>query len=135
MSPLVLDASIVVGWLLSDEDDARSEYVSAWLRQEEGIVPQHWHYEIRNALLSAERRGRTTASETAERLDSLSELPIRTDRQADLQEALRLARMYRLSFYDALYLELAKRSISILATLDTELAEAAISEGLEVPIV
>ena len=133
MSPLVLDASIAVSWVLHDEFDARSHHVLALLRQDEGIVPQHWHYEIRNALLVAERRGRATVSETEERLDSLDELPLRTDQQADLQEALRLARAHRLSFYDALYLELAKRRFSVLATLDTELAQAATSEGLEVP--
>ena len=133
MSPLVLDASIAVSWFLDDEFDARSRHLLGRLRQDEGIVPQHWHYEIRNALLVAERRGRATMSETEERLDSLNELPIRTDQQADLKEALRLARAHRLSFYDALYLELAKRSFALLATLDTELAQAAISEGLEVP--
>lgn len=133
MSPLVLDASIAVSWFLDDEFDARSRHLLARLRQDEGIVPQHWHYEIRNALLVAERRGRATMSETEERLDSLNELPIRTDQQADLEEALRLARAHRLSFYDALYLELAKRSFALLATLDTGLAQAAISEGLEVP--
>ena len=112
MSPLVLDASIAVSWFLDDEFEPGSHYLLERLRQDEGIVPQHWHYvQIRNALLVAERRGRATIlSETEDRLDSLNELPIRTDQQADLEEALRLARAHRLSFYDALYLELAKET-------------------------
>ena len=133
MSPLVLDASITADWLLSDEFDPRAASVLAWLRKDEAIVPQLWHYEVRNALLVAERRGRVPKSRTTERLDSLRGLPIVTDQGADLQAAFDLARAHGLSFYDALYLELAKRREATLATLDAGLARAAISEGLEVP--
>jgi hypothetical protein len=48
------------------------------------------------------------------------------------QVAFNLAREHVLSFYDALYLELAKRREAALATLDAELARAARAEGLEV---
>ena len=133
MSPLVLDASITADWLLSDEFDPRAASALAWLRKDEATVPQLWHYEVRNALLVAERRGRVPKSRTTERLDSLRGLPIVTDQGADLQAAFDLARAHGLSFYDALYLELAKRREATLATLDAGLARAAISEGLEVP--
>ncbi len=132
MSPLVLDASVAVDWLMGDELDPRAASVLALLRRDEAIVPQLWHYEVRNALLVAERRGRLSEIETAERLDSLRGLPILTDREADLQRAFGLARAHGLSFYDALYLELARRQDAPLATLDTTLAQAAIAEGLEV---
>ena len=134
MSPLVLDASITADWLLGDEFDPRAASALAWLRQDEAIVPQLWHYEVRNALLVAERRGRVPKSRTTERLDSLRGLPIVTDQEADLQAAFDLARAHGLSFYDALYLELARRREATLATLDAGLARAAISEGLEVPL-
>jgi predicted nucleic acid-binding protein len=43
---------------------------------------------------------------------------------------LALARRYRLTFYDAAYLELAQREGMPLATLDQELAIAARAEGV-----
>ena len=68
-----------------------------------------------------------------ERLDSLGALPIVTDQEADLLAAFGLARKHGLSFYDAMYLELAKRRVMALATLDSRLASATLAEGLEVP--
>ena len=44
--------------------------------------------------------------------------------------ALTLAERHRLSFYDAVYLELAKRFGAPVATLDKALARAAAAEGL-----
>jgi predicted nucleic acid-binding protein len=42
-----------------------------------------------------------------------------------------IARRHRLTFYDAAYLELAKRERIALATLDDALAVAAAAEGVE----
>ena len=81
-------------------------------------------------LLGAERRGRIGAGEIEERLRFLQELPIRTDAEPDFETAFALARTSYLSFYDALYLELARRCDVALATLDTALARAAVAEGL-----
>ncbi len=100
------------------------------LKEEGGLAPQLWHFEVRNSLLMAERRGRLSAGEVKGRLDALRSLPIRTDEEPDLQSALELARTHRLSFYDALYLELAKRESAELATLDGALGRAAIAEGV-----
>ncbi len=50
--------------------------------------------------------------------------------RADLAVALTLAGRHRLSFYDAIYLELAKRRAAPVATLDKALARAAAGEGL-----
>ncbi len=95
-------------------------------------MPLLWHYEVRNTLLVAERRGRLGGSDAVQLLDKLTWLPIETDREADLQVALNLARDHGLSFYDAMYLELGVRRGAPLATLDAELARAATAEGLDV---
>ena len=128
----VLDASVATAWLLDDEVDPVAVAALARLRREGAIVPPLWHYEVRNALLVAERRGRVTGDAVTERLNSLEELPIATDQDANLQAAFGLAREHRLSFYDALYLELATRREAPLTTLDGRLARAAAAEGLEV---
>jgi predicted nucleic acid-binding protein len=60
----------------------------------------------------------------------LSRLRIRIDRAPDEGAVLRLARTYRLSVYDAAYLELAQRERLPLATLDADLKKAAAGEGV-----
>ena len=102
------------------------------LRREDGIVPQHWHYEVRNGLLVAVRRNRMSREDLVERLRSIVDLPVTTDVDSNLDIALELAFEYELSFYDALYLELALRRGLALATLDHELERAARSAGVEV---
>ena len=132
MSRLVLDASVAASWLLEDEFDPGTEAAIVQLSEEGAVVPSLWHYEVRNTLLVAERRGRLSGSDAVQLLDRLTWLPIETDREADLMVAFDLAREHGLSFYDALYLELAMRSEAPLATLDAQLARAAAAEGLEV---
>ncbi len=130
MSGFVLDASVAVAWLFDDESDRRAEFVLTRLKNEPALVPQHWMLEVRNSLLVGERRGRIRANEVDERLDGLRALPLRTDTEPDLEVAFALARAHRLSIYDAIYLELAKRNGIALATLDDRLKQAALSEGL-----
>ena len=95
------------------------------------LVPQLWHLEVRNALITAERRGRIDADSLDERIRALLELPVGTDTDPDLDVALALARAHGLSFYNAIYLELSLRSESALATLDTGLAQAASDKGVQ----
>ena len=130
MNGLVVDASVVMAWLFDDEDDPRADGALDRLIEEGALVPQLWHMETRNSLLTAERRGRLSVSGAAERLDALKGLPIRTDVDPDFQSAFDLARAHELSIYDALYLELAKRESAELATLDGALGKAAAAEGV-----
>ncbi len=130
MSGLVVDASVVVAWLFDDEAEPYADRVLDRLVEEGALAPQLWHLETRNALLTAERRGRLSMREVKERLDALKGLPIRTDVDPDLQFAFDLARTHDLTIYDALYLELAKREDAELATLDAALGRAALAEGV-----
>ena len=130
MSGLVVDASVVVAWLFDDEDEPRADKALERLAEDGALVPQLWHLETRNALLTAERRGRLSSEDVTERLDALKGLPIATDEGPGLQAAFELARAYGLSLYDALYLELARREGAELATLDGPLSRAAASEGV-----
>ena len=130
MNDFVLDASVTLAWLLGEENDQRAELALRRLEGDEALVPDLWHLEVRNGLLSAMRRGRITEDGPSERLSALRDLPIRTDRDPDLETALALAEEHVLSFYDAIYLELAVRQTTPLATLDKALARAASVSGL-----
>ena len=128
MSRLVVDASVALAWLFDDEDEPRAEQALEHLAEDGAVVPHLWHLETRNALLVAERRGRITAAGVKERLDALKGLPIVTDDEPDLQAAFGLARAHDLSFYDAIFLELAKSEGARFATLDESLGRAAVAE-------
>ena len=130
MSLLVIDASIAAAWLFDDEEDRRADAALTRIETDTALVPRLWHLEVRSALLAAERRGRIRADEVDDRLRFLQELPVRTDVEPNLADAFALARTRRLSYYDALYLELARRRGAALATLDAALARAADAEGV-----
>ena len=126
----VIDASVASAWILDDESDPFADEVYEIVQANDGFVPQHWHFEIRNTLLMAERRGRITSDTIGMRLNRLGQLLIRTDLSPDLDATISLAQTHRLTFYDALYLELALRRNIPLATLDSALDRAAAAEGL-----
>ena len=130
--PFVLDASVVGCWCFQGENDARAD--AAWdlleRDRESALVPQHWWFEIRNVALHGERRGRLTEDYTSRFFSILERLAIDYAPLPDHAAVLALARLHRLSFYDAVYLELAQREGLALATLDNELIKAAPVEGV-----
>ena len=77
-----------------------------------------------------ELRGRTTARGLSERMRALRQLPVTTDAEPNLDPVITIARSHRLSIYDAVYLELARRRRAVLATLDSRLAHAAAAEDV-----
>jgi predicted nucleic acid-binding protein len=89
---------------------------------------------VANGLLAGERLKRIDTADLERSLVLLLEtLDIRTD-PGDLAGRLlpiiRMARSHRLSFYDAVYLDLAMRERLPLATLDAALASAAQAVGV-----
>lgn len=133
MAGIVLDSSVVTASILHEEEERErvgrtmeaTSTAGAW-------VPQLWHLEIRNSLLVAERRNRLSQDETTIALTALLTLPIRTDDSPDFAHILAIARRGRLSFYDAVYVELAVRLDAQLATLDSAMARAAEAEGVSI---
>jgi predicted nucleic acid-binding protein len=128
---IVLDASVAVARLLA-ETGPIVRATMAHLETGPATVPVLWHFEVRNALLVAARRGRLEKTEIRARLRALAEIRTITDRDPDLDSALSFAERRNLSFYDALYLELATRRGAPLATLDQALLRAARSENVPV---
>ena len=126
----VLDASIAASWAFSDESHPTASRALSLLRTEEALVPPIWWFEIRNVLIGNERRKRLTAALTSDFLQKLSRLPIHIEPLPENGDLLALARAHALTVYDAAYLELAKRSLSPLATLDADLIRAARAEGI-----
>jgi predicted nucleic acid-binding protein len=129
---LVIDASIAAAWAFPDEDSDLARRAAEVLRVSLGYVPALFWFEVRNLLLVGERRGRIGPGATLAILKDLDELPLAVDRSCVSTRLLELARQHRLTAYDAAYLELAERSGSPLATLDRQLAAAALAVGVPV---
>ncbi len=129
----VLDSSVTLAWCFDDE---RSDATDALLEQvvESGAeAPSHWPLEILNALAMAERRGRIKPDQRQRLAGFLHDLPVTIDVETVSQAwatTSRLAEQFRLTIYDAAYLELARRLGLPLATLDKELRAAAGTLGI-----
>lgn len=133
---LVLDSSVTLARILSDETTAAVERVFDLVSEGGAWVPGLWRLEVANALEMGVRRGRHTAEFRDSMLADLSLLMIRIDSESDRQawgKTLRLAERHRLPIYDAAYLEIALRRGLPLATLDQELRAAASNE--KVPLI
>jgi predicted nucleic acid-binding protein len=126
----VIDASVLAGWFLEDKADPRVEASIDALTRVDACAPTLLFFEIRNALLVAERRRRITEAESAAFLRELVLLRIRLEPPREDVGLVALARNHRLTVYDAAYLELAKREGLPLATLDRALERAAVAEGV-----
>ena len=100
----------------------------------QALVPAIWPLEVGNALLVAERRKRLRKADTARFVELLSGLPIVIESatiETALQAVLTSGREFRLSSYDAAYLELAMRQGITLATRDKALRSACKKGGVE----
>lgn len=122
---LVADVSAVLGIALAEDDARYAASVLEAIAADEAVVPTLFWFEMRNALLAAERRKRIAAAQLAAFLADLALLPFVVDDAPREAVVLDLARRHALTIYDAAYLELAQRKHVPLATLDTALKKAA----------
>ena len=132
----VVDASVTLPWFLVDERTAFTDSLLDSINKIEYGAPSVWRLEIPNALLVAERKRRIDRARRLEALEQASRLRIKVDPELpDMQAISAIAERRQLSTYDAAYLELAIRLGFGLITLDRQLAQAALAEGvpLEAP--
>jgi predicted nucleic acid-binding protein len=129
----VLDSSATLAWIYSDETTEPIRRLFEAVADEGAFVPALWRLEVANSLTGAVRRGRIDADFRRASLADLALLNITSDHYTDFHawgETLSLADRFRLTVYDAAYLELAVRRRLPLATLDEELRGAALALGL-----
>jgi predicted nucleic acid-binding protein len=133
---LVLDASAALAWIFERVDPAEAEHASfvlATLADRQAIVPDLWHVEVVNALVTAQRRRVVSVSKATDFLSRLDGLPIETD-AAPVSERkpqiFALAREYAFTAYDATYLDLALRTGAALVSFDRRLTQAQTKAGV-----
>ena len=128
---LVVDASIILSLVLDDESSLIGQAVVEATKTVATFAPDLLWYEVRNAMVSNERRGRHTPEQTAEFLWDVSRLSITLRHPPVEHDMFDLARQHGLSIYDAAYLDMAIRYDAKLATLDKKLWKAANKEGVD----
>ena len=131
----MLDNSVALALCFEDEQTPTVLELLDRVSESGASAPILWPLEALNGLFAAERRRRLDAAKRATLATFLRDLPIRLDTETADQaweETARLAEKFRLTIYDASYLELAQRRKLPLASLDTDLRKAAVSAGVEV---
>ncbi len=133
---LVLDNSVAMLWLLPQSNPAGmalADKVLTQLQNDGAMAPSLWTLEAANVIAKCQRLGKITQAQASAFVALLEGLGIAIDTstsQRALHDTLDLARQFRLSAYDAAYLELALREQLPLATLDDALQNAAREAGV-----
>jgi len=133
----VLDNSVTMRWFFGDGKPQELIYAGKVLdamKQDNALVPVTWGLEVANVIARAEAKGIVTEARSDAFLEMLEGVDIDVDSATfvqSLSDTLHLARRYKLSSYDASYLELALRLGMPLATLDDDLQKAAKKAGVK----
>jgi predicted nucleic acid-binding protein len=133
----VLDNSVTMRWFFGDGKPQEISYAGKVLdamKVASAIVPATWGLEVANVIARAEAKALVTEARSGAFLEMLEDVSIEVDAATyahSLGATLQLARRYKLSAYDASYLELALRRGIPLATLDEDLQKAAKKAGVK----
>jgi predicted nucleic acid-binding protein len=125
-------------WFFGDGSTSDRAYAGRALdalESSNAIVPVTWGLEVSNVIARSETKGITSKERSEAFLGRLSGLDIEVDADTfeyAFSDTLKLARSYKLSSYDASYLELAHRRDLSLATLDLDLRKAAKKAGVKI---
>ncbi len=132
---VTVDLSVAAAWLLPDEaspgtDDFLIAALTGQLRLQ---APGLWAWEAGNLLRMATLRKRLLRRDWGVAMRTLDEAAVRLEPMPDMErfaQTLALALDAGLTFYDASYLEQARRTRASLASKDAALLRAAKKAGV-----
>jgi predicted nucleic acid-binding protein len=124
----VVDASVALKWYFRDEElqSQADSLLEAFASGAATLTaPSFIRYEIANAFVVAQRRGRLSYQQLLPRLESFLALNIvqLTDDEELILAAIELTTRVPVAFYDALYLAIAQRLAFNFVTADRQLHE------------
>ena len=132
MKTVVLDASAALAWILPTQ---ATPAAAALLDQSGALIfeaPDIFAWEVRNVLLTMDRRGVLADGEYDEALAIYDDLVVRLSPPVfEMDKLAVLARQARLSLFDAAYLALALDRDWALASRDETLLTVAKAAGVE----
>jgi len=125
---IVVDASIILKWYLTDEEygekalDLLNKYISNELHL---LAPSLLEYEVINGLVIAQKRGRIKEEKILLAIDGFMDLKITLkDLSRIYPKLLNYCKIYNCSVYDASYLAVAKEEGIAMVTADKKLHDA-----------
>lgn len=133
MSPLVVDASAALAWILPSQRTQAADDLLAARHGHDFIAPAIFDWEVRNAILAFGRRPKTSPADYDEALAVLAGLEVNLSSayaQDELVGLAMFAHAQRLSLFDAAYLGLALERNCALASRDGGLLKAADAAGV-----
>lgn len=122
---IVLDASVVIKWVFVDEDGGESAryYKERHISEEEIIaVPELFFYEIANVLATNTKLSVEDITEAFSLIWNFG-LEVFNFGLEEFLSGIALSRQYKISLYDAAYIELARRLNCNFITADRKLYE------------
>ena len=126
MTPLVVDASVALKWVLVEPDSALAETVLF----SPLVAPDWWRVEVANGLWKAFDRDEIDLDEARAGLTRFADVAVETeDALGLLDEAMILAARLDHAIYDCLYLALAIRRDTRMVTADGKFAKAVLRAG------
>ena len=128
MKRLVIDASVVLKWYLTDEEygekalNLLTKYISNEL---DFLAPSLLEYEVVNGLIIAQKRGRIKEEKILLAIDGFMDLNIKLKDLSQLYpRVLYYCKIYNRSVYDASYLAVTEREGIAMITGDKRLYNA-----------
>lgn len=112
----VLDASVALLWLAPESNLAGVDYAEMALealKETQAVVPSLFALEAANVVAKLESKGVVTEADSQRFIALIGRLNVLTDQATAthaLGDTLNLARHFKLSAYDTVYLELAQRT-------------------------
>lgn len=132
----VIDCSASAALFLPDESShSVREFFDRLKKADKLLIPSLWWYELANVLIVSERRKRLNYRDVTKITSLFERLNLETDNSTGffyLERLYELAQRYKISSYDASYLELAIRDQANLCSLDIKLTQAAKNSGVRV---
>jgi|SRR5580692_8254929 predicted nucleic acid-binding protein len=129
----VLDASVTLSWFVDRPVAPYAAHVKQLLLKEsQAVVPVIWRLEVANGFVMTER-GLSLPSDTTEMLQALDVVLQSIETISDsvsMRQIIATSREFRLTAYDAAYLELARAQKLPIATLDRQIKAAAAKAGI-----
>jgi predicted nucleic acid-binding protein len=133
VTAFILDNSVTMRWCFNSGVHPYADNVLLQLKTDgEAFVPVLWRYEVSAVLARAQNTGMIAVQKVMNFLGNIDALNIIIDMDGInciLTDVHQLAANYRLTSYDAAYLELALRKNLPLATLDDDLQKACLNAG------
>ena len=119
MGSYVIDASVIVKWVMGDREEPDQEkatgLLTSWAEGKDDLwAPTLWEYEVANFL------GRELAPEAKSKMEILRKLGIRGIALTDamIERCFLWMKAKNVSFYDAAYLAAAREVGAVLVTAD-----------------